>query len=68
MVQSPRYLLVSISLLLASIRGAQAAEIKIASPSAYADREGPRAFISTSQPPYRYQQVFPALVHLKQPL
>jgi hypothetical protein len=44
----------------AGVRFAQAAEVKIASPSAYKDREGEGCFCSDSQPPYRYQQVFPA--------
>jgi hypothetical protein len=47
-------------LLLAGIHGSPAAEIKIASPSAYRDREGEGCFCNASEPPYRYQQVFPA--------
>jgi hypothetical protein len=46
--------------LAAGIRFTQAAEIKIVSPSAYKDREGEGLFPGDSQPPYRYQQVFPA--------
>lgn len=47
-------------LLLAGIRSAQAAEIRIASPSAYRDSEGIGCFCGDSTGPYRYQQVFPA--------
>jgi hypothetical protein len=47
-------------LLLTGIRSAQAAEIKIASPGAYKDREGSGIFDGVDEPPYRYQQVFPA--------
>jgi hypothetical protein len=47
-------------LLLAGIHSSQAAEIKIASPSSYQDREGEECFCGDSEPPYRYQQVFPA--------
>lgn len=47
-------------LLLAGTPTSQAAEIKIVSPSAYKDREGEECFCSVSEPPYRYQQVFPA--------
>lgn len=47
-------------LLLAGIPSSQAAEIKIASPSAYTEREGEGCFCRDSEPPYRYQQVFPA--------
>jgi hypothetical protein len=44
----------------AGIRLAQAAEIQIASPSAYKDQEGADCFCGDSASPYRYQQVFPA--------
>lgn len=47
-------------LLLAGIHRSQAAEIKIASPSAYRDKEGEGCFCGDSADPYRYQQVFPA--------
>jgi hypothetical protein len=47
-------------LLLTGIRSAQAAEIKIVSPSEYEDQEGEGIFGGSSEPPYRYQQVFPA--------
>ena len=47
-------------LLLAGIHSSQAAEIKIASPSSYMNKEGEGCFCSASEPPYRYQQVFPA--------
>jgi hypothetical protein len=47
-------------LLLAGIRSAQAAEITIVSPSSYQDMEGEECFCRPSEPPYRYQQVFPA--------
>jgi hypothetical protein len=47
-------------LLLAGIHSSQAAEIKIASPIAYLNREGEECFCRDSEPPYRYQQVFPA--------
>jgi len=46
-------------LLLAGIHSSQA-EIKIASPSSYINKEGEGCFCSASEPPYRYQQVFPA--------
>jgi hypothetical protein len=46
--------------LLAGIRFAQAAEIKIVSPSAYRNQEGAGCFCGDSVAPYRYQQVFPA--------
>lgn len=46
-------------LLLVGIRCAQAAEIKIVSPSAYQDREG-EGQATSNLPPYRFQQVFPA--------
>ena len=47
-------------LLLSGIRCAQAAEIKIVSPSAYEDIEGEGATGEDCCSPYRYQQVFPA--------
>jgi hypothetical protein len=47
-------------LLLAGIHSSQAAEIKVVSPSSYKDREGEGCFCSDSEPPYRYQLVFPA--------
>ena len=47
-------------LLLAGIRCAQAAEIKIVSPSAYEDIEGEGATDADCCSPFRYQQVFPA--------
>jgi hypothetical protein len=47
-------------LLLAGVPGTQAAEIKLVSPSSYKAREGEGCFCSESEPPYRYQQVFPA--------
>ena len=47
-------------LLLAGIRCAQAAEIKIVSPSAYEDIEGEGSVDAGCCPPFRYQQVFPA--------
>ena len=47
-------------LLLAGVRYTQAAEIKIVSPSSYKDLEGGECFCRESEPPYRYQQVFPA--------
>lgn len=47
-------------LLLAGVPCSQAAQIKIVSPSSYKDREGEGCFCSDSEPPYRYQQVFPA--------
>jgi len=47
-------------LLLSGLPSSQAAEIKIASPSAYRNREGERCFCDDSSPSYRYQQVFPA--------
>ena len=47
-------------LLLAGIRCAQAAEIKIVSPSAYEDIEGEGATGEDCCSPFRYQQVFPA--------
>lgn len=46
--------------LLAGIHSSPAAEIKIASPSAYQNIEGPGCFCGDSAAPYRYQQVFPA--------
>jgi hypothetical protein len=63
--RSPCAAVVSIGtflLLLAGMRTTQAAVIKIVSPSAYEHIEGEGAFGSISQPepPYRYQQVFPA--------
>jgi hypothetical protein len=47
-------------LLLAAIRCAQAAEIKIVSPGAYINTEGEGAGVGGSFPPFRIQQVFPA--------
>lgn len=47
-------------LLLAGIRCAQAAEIKIVSPSAYEDIEGEGGVGGETSSPFRYQQVFPA--------
>jgi len=47
-------------LLLVGIHSSQAAEIKVVSPSSYKAREGEGCFCSDSEPPYRYQQVFPA--------
>src|SRR5262245_57867316 len=47
-------------LLLAGIHSSQAAEIKIVSPSSYKAREGGECFCRDSEPPYRYQEVFPA--------
>jgi len=47
-------------LLLAGVRYTQAAEIKIVSPSSYKVLEGGGCFCRDSEPPYRYQQVFPA--------
>ena len=47
-------------LLLSGIRCAQAAEIKIVSPSAYEDIEGEGAVGEDCCPPFRCQQVFPA--------
>ena len=48
-------------LLLSGIRSAQAAEIKIVSPSAYEDIEGAGSVgEDCCSPPFRYQQVFPA--------
>ena len=47
-------------LLLSGIRCAQAAEIKIVSPSAYEDIEGEGAVGADCCAPFRYQQVFPA--------
>jgi len=47
-------------LLLAGIRCAQAAEIKIVSPGAYEDIEGEGAVGEDCCDPYRFQQVFPA--------
>ena len=47
-------------LLLAGIRSAPAAEIKIVSPSAYKDIEGAGGVDENCCSPYRYQQVFPA--------
>src|SRR5262245_15078781 len=47
-------------LLLEGIPGSQAAEITIVSPSCYKDVEGGGCFCSDSEPPYRYQEVFPA--------
>ena len=47
-------------LLLAGIRCAQAAEIKIVSPGAYEDMEGEGGGGGESSSPFRYQQVFPA--------
>ena len=61
MVKRPRLFLIGTSLLLlAGIRCAQAAEIKIVSPSAYEDIEGEGGVGEDCCPPYRYQQVFPA--------
>jgi uncharacterized protein YjbI with pentapeptide repeats len=52
--------LVGTSLLLPSgIRCTQAAEIKVVSPGAYADKEG-EGSASNCCPPFRYQQVLPA--------
>jgi hypothetical protein len=62
-VTSHRAAVVSIAtsfLLLAGVRCAQAAEIKIVSPSAYKDREGEGSVGDSCCPPFRYQQVFPA--------
>jgi hypothetical protein len=50
----------TVLLLLSGIRCAQAAEIKIVSPSAYEDIEGAGATSADCCPPFRYQQVFPA--------
>jgi len=53
--------LIGISLLLlAGTPSSQAAEIKIVSPSSYVNKEGEGCYCSASEPPYRYQQVFPA--------
>lgn len=61
MVQSPRLLLITAYLLLAGGHCIQAAEIKIASPRAYRNREGEGSFNPGEQSgPYRYQQIFPA--------
>src|SRR5688572_4039519 len=61
MVKSPRYLLIgTVLLLLAGNRGTKAAEIKIVSPSAYANIEGAGVTNADCCPPFRYQQVFPA--------
>lgn len=46
--------------LLAGLPSAQAGEIRIASPGAYVDQNGEGCFCGHSEPPYRYQQVFPA--------
>jgi len=50
----------TVILLLAGIRCAQAAEIKIVSPGAYEGIEGEEAVPEDCCPPYRFQQVFPA--------
>src|SRR5262245_6576045 len=47
-------------LLLAGIHSSRAAEIKIVSPSSYKALEGGGCFCRDSEPPYRYQEVFPA--------
>jgi hypothetical protein len=61
MVKSPRLLLFGTSLLLlAGIRCAQAAEIKIVSPSGYENIEGEDSVPDSCCGPFRYQQVFPA--------
>ena len=61
MVKPARLFLIGTSLLLlAGIRCAQAAEIKIVSPGAYEDIEGEGVTNADCCPPFRYQQVFPA--------
>jgi hypothetical protein len=52
--------IVSSLLLLAAIRGTQAAEIKIVSPGGYKDIEGEESVDASCCGPFRYQQVFPA--------
>jgi hypothetical protein len=61
MVKRRRICLISTCLvLLAAIRCAQAAEIKIVSPGAYENIEGAESVDPNCCSPYRYQQVFPA--------